>query len=179
MDIYYVYAYLRESNNTPYYIGKGKDNRAYANHGRIKLPKDKNKIVFLETNLTEIGALALERRYIRWYGRKDKDTGILCNLTDGGDFPPTERTEQHKSNIRKATLKTIENGTHNLIGYNQIRLANGTHNFLGGNATKKQYDEGKHPAHNKVTCPHCGRSGAYFNMKRYHFDLCKFKQQSA
>lgn len=81
---YYIYAYLR-SNGTPYYIGKGSGDRAWSRRRNINRPTDDNRIIILEKNLSEIGAFALERRLIKWWGRKIDGSGILANINPGGE----------------------------------------------------------------------------------------------
>ena len=82
---YYVYAYLRTADLTPYYIGKGKGRRAYSKNRSIHFPSDKSRIVFYQTGLKEEDAFLLEKLYIKLFGRKDLGTGVLYNMTDGGD----------------------------------------------------------------------------------------------
>jgi hypothetical protein len=117
VEMYYIYSYLRE-DLSPYYIGKGKDQRAYSKGlNEVRPPKDKSRVQIIKANLTEQEAFELEKLYILMFGRKDNETGILRNKTDGGEGPSgridSEETRKRKSialtgrTIRKETGEKI------------------------------------------------------------------------
>lgn len=98
---FYVYLYLRE-DATPYYVGKGKNLRAWAKHN-VNLPRDEDRIVFIARNLSESEAHLLEKRLIASYGRKNNNTGILRNLTDGGEgISGYKHSEESKQKNRES-----------------------------------------------------------------------------
>lgn len=80
---YYVYVFLREDRQSPYYVGKGKENRCYKKGGRnTNPPKDTTRIQIIKDYLTEGDALELERLLILMWGVKGE--GVLRNTKFGG-----------------------------------------------------------------------------------------------
>jgi hypothetical protein len=113
---YYTYAYLRE-DGTPYYIGKGKGFRLYVKKRIVPLPS-RDRIIYLKKNITEHEAIKHEIYMIAVYGRKDNGTGILRNLTDGGEGTSGKimSEEQKKSH--------------------SLRMSGANHPFYGKTASK-------------------------------------------
>lgn len=101
MNNFVVYAYCRE-DGTFYYIGKGRPRRPYGKREKgIKPPKDRNRILILHQGLDEQTAFIYEEKLILFYGRKDLGTGLLQNMTNGGEgvagWIPDEEWRKKKS----------------------------------------------------------------------------------
>jgi hypothetical protein len=119
---YYTYAYLRE-DGTPYYIGKGKGYRLRYKHRQgIKVPP-LERVLVLKKNLTEEQAFRHEIYMIAVLGRKDLGTGILRNLTSGGEGssgwnPSVEWREEARQRQlgRKHSYESIEKRRQKLQG---------------------------------------------------------------
>ena len=107
---FYTYAYLRKSDRTPYYIGKGTGKRAHdrSSH-RVKVPDDRDRIIFLKENVSEREAWDYEREMIQFYGRKDLGTGILRNMSDGGEGQANPSPESRRKNSER-NKKAYEEG---------------------------------------------------------------------
>ena len=101
---FYVYLFLR-TDGTPYYVGKGTGRRQWDMSRVVKPPKDRSRNVRILDLMNEEDAFAWEKLLIACYGRKDIGTGILCNLTDGGDGSSGKvYSDESKAKMRVAKL---------------------------------------------------------------------------
>ena len=99
---YYTYFWLR-ADGTPYYVGKGKENRAFTSiDHNVKCPINLDRII-VQYYESESEAYEAEVFFIAYFGRKDLSSGCLRNLTNGGDgFKDlAESTRQRISDTKK------------------------------------------------------------------------------
>jgi hypothetical protein len=165
---YYVYAYLRKSDLTPYYIGKGKGHRAWAKQHNVIVPEDSDRIVIVESNLSDIGALAIERRLIEWYGRKDLGTGTLRNMSAGGEGAEGRiQTEQTRKLIGKANKRRVwtEESKNKLRLHNQNKKQTPE-----ANLKRSQTLKGRKVKLTYISCLCCKKTTTLTNFIRWHKD---------
>jgi hypothetical protein len=93
---------MKKTNNEPFYIGRGKNDRAYETYSRNKMwqnivRKHDFHVFFLEQDLTEEESCDLEKYWINKIGRRLEGNGTLVNMTSGEDYSDTRNR-----NIAKA-----------------------------------------------------------------------------
>jgi hypothetical protein len=110
--MFYTYLWLRE-DGTPYYVGKGTNNRAFESDGhKCRRPKNKDDII-VQHFTTEEDAFTSEKFLINYYGRADKKRGCLRNLTDGGEgvsVGSPSNSGSFKPGIRVSVATEIKKG---------------------------------------------------------------------
>jgi hypothetical protein len=87
---FYVYFHINPIKNEVFYVGKGHGVRAHSKSKRTDFWKNMvDKYGFtvdiIHDKLSEEEAFELEMMYIKKLGRRDNGTGILVNMTDGGE----------------------------------------------------------------------------------------------
>jgi len=169
--MFYVYALKNPEIHQPFYIGVGKENRRSSvrrelsheldalklRNGKKLYRPNKHKLYtilqILDKGLkveieiihrfqTEVEAFQLEVLLIYFYGRRDLGTGILTNMTDGGEgrMNPSAEERKHASEIRKGKPSPLKGRK---IGpYSEERIQNaakGIQKFYedGGESWKK------------------------------------------
>lgn len=119
---YYLYRHIRLDKNEPFYIGIGTKSKNDINtHSFYRANSNllRNRFWHFVVEKTKYGveimlqsndkAFILEKEieFIKLYGRRDKETGSLVNLTDGGEGCLNCKQSQEQINKRKETIKKL------------------------------------------------------------------------
>jgi hypothetical protein len=115
----YVYRHIRLDKNEPFYIGIGSDvkyTRANELRSKRRNPlwnrisfKTKIEVEIILDNLTWQDACKKEIEFIKLYGRLDNKTGILSNLTNGGDGSLGVIISEENKNLLRKRFSGVNN----------------------------------------------------------------------
>jgi hypothetical protein len=161
-----VYKHTRMDNGLPFYIGIGKTiARAYSKYGRNIWWKKITSVThynveIIKKDISWDEACQIEKELIKLYGRKDIKTGILCNLTDGGDgnvnWTPSLRIAQSnrmkgKPGYNKGVPQSLEHRKKTSKTRIEKGLAKGDKNPMYGKRAELSPHYGKkRPEHSKM-----------------------------
>lgn len=157
-----VYQHIRLDTNTIFYIGMSKNikrpySKIYRNkHWHNVVNKAGYTVEIIFNNLTWEEALQKECELIKEYGRLDNKTGILVNMTDGGDgVNGYKHTEEWKlgNSIRNKNKIISEEQKAIVKNYMENRIITDDFKTNVSKGVIKYYDEkGRKPkkeTHNK------------------------------
>lgn len=177
-NIYYVYE-LQYPDGTPFYIGKGKGDRCYDHlkgydtHNKFKT-RVINKIrkiggepivKIVEDNLAENKAFGIEQFLVGYYGRRDIKSGILTNLSSGGEgcsgWVPSEETRRKIGESNKKSTKQFiyeSNKIHGLLfDYSLIVYINNHTNIIIVCSKHGKFEQSPSNHLRGQGCPNCGK----------------------
>lgn len=131
----YVYRHIRLDKNEPFYVGVGTkrmnvnftsfnteygrafDRRTARRNdiwGKI-VNKTAYAVEILMDNLSPIEAAVKEKEFIKLYGRINNKTGVLANLSDGGDGNVGCVISEETKNKIRIKLKGNKHGAGNIV----------------------------------------------------------------
>lgn len=134
---YYTYIHYIDDWTKPFYVGKGTGSRANTSSGRNKFWKNIVKsnggvfnVKIMEYYHNQEDAFLAEKALIGFFGLRVNNTGILCNITDGGygctgrigELHPmygkkhTEESRQKMSESLKGKMSGDKNGMYGKSG---------------------------------------------------------------
>lgn len=117
---------------------------------------------------------------------------LAMSTRDNSSFrTPEFRNKQRKASVKRnssQTLPKMRGMTHWQYGKPNTRwigdnnpmrnpevLNKRDFNSSNKKAARTAMENGTHPSCKKVVCPYCSKEGKGNGMKRWHFDMCKYK----
>ena len=186
---FYVYIHFRTDDGLPFYVGKGRANRAWRTDGRSIqwnriVAKHGLQVEILKSNLSEFDAFDLEKSTILTLGR-----GFLCNHTDGGEgvagWEPSNETKARMSAAQTGRKHSDEAKSKMGLSFKKVvYCSNGMKFDSAGDAAK--FVSGKASVISRCAAglrkSAYGASWSYMGFPKYdpgQIDACRKEKQSA